>query len=113
MVNGECIKRHMYLVFALTVILSVFSSVCFAEFISPGKLTESHKKLSGLKQCVKCHSLRKGVSDYFCKLCHEKLMDRINRKKGFHATVEGKCSSCHTDHKGEDFDIMAFDMDLF
>jgi hypothetical protein len=88
-------------------------SAGFAEFISPGALTKSHKEISGLKNCIKCHTLGEGLSDAACKSCHEKLMDRLKQNKGFHATIDGKCAGCHTDHKGENFNILALDQEQF
>jgi hypothetical protein len=84
-----------------------------AEWISPGELTNSHAKLSGIKECIKCHTLGKGITDAACLSCHEKLVARINAGKGFHPSTEGKCIECHTDHKGSDFNIMQFNKDSF
>jgi hypothetical protein len=84
-----------------------------AKWISPGELTQSHSKLSGLKECIKCHTLGKGITDAACLSCHDKLVERINANKGFHAGIEGKCYECHTDHKGSSYNIMPFEQKKF
>jgi hypothetical protein len=106
-------KKQFTLIVILMACIFFNTSTGFAEFISPGKLTKSHKEISGLKNCIKCHTLGEGLSDSTCKSCHEKLMDRLKQKKGFHATVNGKCIDCHTDHKGEDYDILSLDKEQF
>ncbi|MBI5056495.1 MAG: hypothetical protein HZB61_07775, partial [Nitrospirae bacterium] len=95
-------------------LLSCFSGASFADMISPGKLTKSHKNLDTIKKCISCHVLGQGISDSSCLSCHDKLVERIKKSKGLHAQLNGKrCTECHIDHKGEDFNIMPLDKDNF
>ena len=112
--------KNFYISIALSfVVTAVNASVTdainlnSAGWLSPGELTRSHAKMSGIKECIKCHTLGKGVTDSACLSCHEKLVARINAGKGFHASSEGKCIECHTEHKGPDFNIMQFDREKF
>ncbi|MDO8281562.1 MAG: hypothetical protein Q7U10_02885, partial [Thermodesulfovibrionia bacterium] len=104
------------LYFKLT-FLSIFTlAICGTangDMISPGQLSKSHSELTGISNCVKCHSLSGGIEDSSCKSCHKKLMGRINSDKGFHAKVEGKCIDCHKEHKGEDYDIVQLNKEAF
>ncbi|MEW6599590.1 MAG: hypothetical protein AB1499_01330 [Nitrospirota bacterium] len=99
-------KTKLITVLIIALIITVRTSICLAQFVAPGKLTESHKSLSGITKCVACHTLGKGIPDSACKSCHEKLVKRMKENKGFHSKVAGHCIECHTEHKGEDFNIM-------
>lgn len=75
-----------------------------AQAQSPGPLSRSHADLEGPLACSKCHSGGFGVPDDKCLSCHahQGLRDRIQAKKGFHASksVRGKpCRDCHGEHK--------------
>lgn len=65
-----------------------------------------------------------------CLDCHEAIADDVNQLRGLHGRLENlqskslpdgsandesrsQCRGCHTDHKGRDFDIAAFDRDHF
>ncbi|MBI3353865.1 MAG: hypothetical protein HY034_03115, partial [Nitrospirae bacterium] len=81
--------------------------------ISPGKLTNAHSDIEGVSNCTKCHKLGGGVPDTKCLDCHNKIRERVEKKKGFHANAEGNCFKCHTDHKGKHFSIAEIDKDKF
>ena len=106
-------KKQLKFIAILTVFLCFYSSTVFAQWISPGKLTKSHAKIEGLTNCIKCHQLGKGVLDSACLSCHEKLAERLKNNKGFHVTAKGKCIECHTEHKGEDYDITQLNTESF
>ncbi|MCA9736992.1 MAG: cytochrome c3 family protein [Gemmatimonadetes bacterium] len=86
-----------------------------AQLISPGKLTEAHASLEGIRNCTQCHELRqKGVAAGLCLQCHTPLAGRIERDQGFHARVDADdCASCHKEHAGREADIVRFDRDAF
>jgi hypothetical protein len=84
-----------------------------AQLISPGELSKAHKKLEGIAQCFKCHTLTKGITDAACRECHEKLNERIIENKGFHAGLKAECIQCHKEHKGKDYDITSLDKETF
>lgn len=79
-----------------------------AQF-SPGELTKGHAALEGIHNCTQCHDVGQRLDGSKCLACHLELKNRVDQKKGLHATaaVRGKeCVACHFDHKGKDFDIV-------
>lgn len=81
-----------------------------AQLISPGKLTNAHGQLKGMRNCTQCHELRKpGTQNARCLACHEPLAKRVEADRGYHAQVEGNCASCHKEHFGLEFDMVRFD----
>lgn len=86
-----------------------------AQLISPGKLAEAHAELSGIRNCMRCHTLRGGgFSHDKCLECHVPLRNRIREQKGLHATfAERNCADCHKDHFGLDFNMARFDTTEF
>ncbi len=86
-----------------------------AQLISPGKLTESHKRWDGLRTCTKCHELgNRGIVNERCLACHEPLSARIAKARGYHATVADRnCAACHKEHFGRNFDMVHLDTTKF
>jgi hypothetical protein len=82
-----------------------------AQLISPGKLSEAHTELEGLRNCTQCHRLgNRGIDPTLCLECHEPLARRVDEQTGYHADLEDPdCASCHKDHFGLDFDVLRFD----
>ena len=102
-------------------ILNIFILFLFPVFtvtaqISPGQLATVHSHLEGISKCIECHTLGDKVTNDKCLGCHAELKTRIDLGKGYHssADVKGKkCSSCHSDHHGLNFQILRFDKDKF
>ncbi len=93
----------------------VFISSILAQ-ISPGDLTEFHKHLEGISNCVKCHELGEEVKNEKCLDCHTVINALLNNNKGYHSFNEvksQKCYSCHSEHHGRDFQIIRFDKHKF
>ncbi|UCH82371.1 MAG: hypothetical protein JSW20_06975 [Nitrospiraceae bacterium] len=108
------IKKLMVLMsLCLVSLFTVNMGSSYAQWLSPGKLTKSHKEIEGLANCTKCHQLGKGILNSLCMSCHEKLIAQIKNNKGFHSRLKDPCISCHTDHKGEDYNITSLDKDKF
>jgi hypothetical protein len=106
-------KKHPILFLITTAFLFFLNEpVSFAQLVSPGQLSKAHEKLAGIKNCTKCHTLGKGITDAACKECHKKLIERIKAQKGLHARVS-KCIRCHPEHRGSDADIKSFDKNKF
>jgi len=84
--------------------------------LMPEKLTQGHAKIES--QCQKCHiHFDKSNQSPLCLDCHKEIKKDLSMKKGFHSNIAlesiKECRSCHTDHKGRDFDITALDKDHF
>ena len=87
--------------------------ISFAQRIAPGILTEVHKELRGVMSCLKCHTLTGGINSAACKSCHVEWQNKIKENKGLHVRVKSDCVTCHTDHKGESYNITLIDEKSF
>ncbi len=97
----------------LVMILSGAAIEASTNLISPGKLTKVHNELEGLKSCFKCHASTSGIDDAACWKCHEELKKKNKAGKGLHSRLSGSCIECHTEHKGEYFNITSLDQKTF
>lgn len=98
--------------------IGLLASMAFFAFptrataqISPGPLAKAHASLEGALNCVKCHGLKRDAMSAQCQACHRDIAWLVDQKRGFHATseVRGKeCASCHPDHAGADFTLVAW-----
>ncbi len=94
-------KRLIFLQLLLLLPFTLFAQ------LSPGDLHKVHKNLEGLENCTKCHSSGKRLSADKCLQCHTLLKERIEKKKGFHATVDAKhCEKCHVEHQGRTAELI-------
>ncbi|MCB1695926.1 MAG: cytochrome C [Pseudomonadales bacterium] len=84
--------------------------------LMPGPLATAHAEEE--KQCESCHSsFDKSAQDALCLDCHEDIAVDRDTATGFHgrsslASRTG-CKSCHTDHKGRNYNIVPLDQDIF
>jgi hypothetical protein len=77
--------------------------------VSPGPLAKAHHDLEGNLGCVKCHGKARGDMDRKCLACHEEIAQLISTGHGFHAREGTKnCATCHPDHGGADFQMVAW-----
>ena len=84
--------------------------------LSPGKLTEAHQQLEGIRNCTVCHDLGQKVSNQKCLDCHEFIDLLIDEGRGMHAhpsVNQQDCFDCHSEHHGRGFDMVRFDQDGF
>lgn len=84
--------------------------------IMPGKVVEGHAKIEA--QCESCHKrFDKAAQSRLCLDCHKDTAADVGGKRGFHGRsgeVAGKeCRACHTEHKGREARIAAFDTAKF
>ncbi|MEK7380703.1 MAG: cytochrome c3 family protein [Gemmatimonadota bacterium] len=81
--------------------------------ISPGPLARPHQALEGGLQCLRCHPVgRKDAMDAACQDCHREIGWLKTERRGLHAREAGvRCSSCHPDHAGTDFRLVAWTAD--
>jgi len=101
MFHKRSVKILLFLI--IPVVLAGFSFFYnFADILfSPGKLTLGHTKYN--KSCFDCHMPLVKVSTS-CLACHEDLEKEIDKKTGFHGSMDDEhvesCLACHTDHQG-------------
>ena len=80
--------------------------------ISPGPLARAHAELEGALNCARCHGPKKGAMNASCQSCHKEIAWLVERNRGYHAGRDAKaksdCSSCHPDHAGRDFALIAW-----
>jgi len=79
--------------------------------ISPGPLAKAHAKLEGSLNCARCHGPRKGAMTASCLSCHKEISWLVERNRGYHASRDARakdCASCHPDHAGADFALIAW-----
>jgi hypothetical protein len=84
-----------------------------AAQISPGALARPHRALEGAMQCLKCHPVgRKDAMDGACQDCHKEITWLKAERRGLHGNeTVGRCASCHPDHAGADFSLIAWNAD--
>jgi len=81
--------------------------------LMPGEVIAGHAKLE--QECAKCHvRFNKAAQDGLCLDCHKETRADVQEKHGYHGRLKiESCRSCHTDHKGRDVNIAAFDPKTF
>ena len=123
--SGQSLRIQLLILVLVGFLCMVASSHAKAEenelslkqmLLSPGELTQAHAKIE--TQCESCHvHFEKSNQTPLCLECHEKIQQDLSKKIGFHGLMSEEkikdCKSCHTDHKGRDFDISGLDMDNF
>lgn len=79
------------------------------SIVSPGKLIAGHAKWD--EDCKQCHvRFDRKAQDGLCADCHKDVGADVRAKTGFHGKSKPQaCRSCHTDHKGREAKIAAFD----
>lgn len=80
------------------------------QLVSPGPLVTAHAKVES--KCDSCHSaFDKTAQARLCLDCHKDVAGDVAMRRGYHGRgqiANRGCSSCHTDHEGRNFDIVAF-----
>lgn len=86
--------------------------------ISPGPLSRPHQSLNGSTNCASCHKFG-GQAALKCLDCHTEIANRLSAHKGLHATYNipagssQECGRCHSEHNGEDFPLIKWDLKSF
>ncbi len=111
--RGRVVRRWVARALAaLFVVVGVMLPRIAASQISPGKLARGHKSLEGATQCVQCHPLSRAPMATACLSCHKDVKSLIDQKSGYHGRLpvaqRMECASCHPDHAGEDFAMIAW-----
>lgn len=81
--------------------------------LSPGKLVQGHARWDD--QCAQCHvRFDRAAQDGLCMGCHKDVAADIAGRTGWHGRQKPQaCRACHTDHKGREARIAAFDTRAF
>ena len=111
----------------LSLPLALFAVIFCAGFIalptasaqiSPGPLSRPHQSLNGATNCASCHKFG-GQAALKCLDCHTEIANRLSAHKGLHATYNipagssQECARCHSEHNGEDFPLIKWDIRSF
>jgi hypothetical protein len=89
-----------------------------AAQISPGPLSRPHQALNGTTNCASCHTFG-GHAVLKCVACHTEIATRLSARRGLHATYNiaanssQECARCHSEHNGEDFPLIKWDIKSF
>lgn len=83
------------------------------SILAPGKLIQGHVKLED--DCKQCHvKFDRSAQSGLCADCHKEVGADMKAKTGFHGRQKAQpCSSCHTDHKGRDAQVVVLDKKKF
>jgi hypothetical protein len=102
---------------SLVAALLLLSAAAFSQ-ISPGPLSRAHQSLNGTTSCTSCHKFG-GQAALKCLECHTEIATRLTTHKGLHATYNipagssQECARCHSEHNGEDFPLIKWDIKTF
>ncbi|MFK7874053.1 MAG: multiheme c-type cytochrome [Oligoflexales bacterium] len=72
------------------------------QLLAPGPLMLGHHDLEH-KDCLSCHEAGGGLPDSKCLSCHDDIGKHVNSRQHFHGRAQKKCATCHSDHKGRQF----------
>ncbi len=82
--------------------------------ISPGELSAAHAGLEGVNHCTSCHAIGRSIENADCLACHGEIQVRMQRRTGLHGSFTARrCTECHKEHHGRDFDLIRFDTTRF
>ena len=81
------------------------------DLVSPRALARAHGELEGITQCSQCHDGLSATPNERCLDCHEDVAARMQQGVGWHGQLEGRCVSCHAEHRGPDADLLGLDRD--
>jgi hypothetical protein len=103
---------------ALTALLLVGVGAASAQSIesvlAPGVVSQAHAKTE--HDCKACHMrFDRTAQDGLCLACHKDVGEDMRLRMGLHGKREPKqqCRACHTEHKGRDAALAAFDARSF
>ena len=95
----------------LALVLATGSGAAHAQ-VSPGPLAAAHASLDGPTECFRCHAKTGGKAgmDARCLDCHTEVAQMRTQRRGYHARVTSSaCASCHPDHGGRAFALVAWE----
>jgi hypothetical protein len=83
------------------------------SMLAPGPVSRAHVKVE--HDCKSCHArFDRNAQDGLCIACHKDVGADIRSHQGLHGRHEAQaCRACHTEHKGRDARLAAFDHQTF
>jgi len=81
--------------------------------LSPGALSKAHLKWED--SCKSCHvPFDRKAQDKLCADCHKDIARDLAERSGMHGRIKPQpCRACHTEHRGREMQIAAFDKPKF
>ncbi len=96
----------------MTMLLLVLPTGRVMGQLSPGPLARAHRSLEGATQCISCHPIGRAPQATACLTCHKDIKTLVDQRRGLHGRLstsqKAACASCHPDHGGVDFDMVAW-----
>ena len=86
--------------------------------LSSGSLFKAHRALEGPTHCDSCHIGDRRERKFLCLPCHSEIRQRLAANRGFHPSLmhegppDAQCVKCHSDHNGENFVPVHWDVPL-
>jgi len=117
MVCYEKIVRMLLIVSFALFVAGTVEAASIETLLMPGKVIAGHEKYE--TDCTKCHgrSFTEKDQNPYCLDCHKEVRKDVDKSLGFHGKTEGlserQCRTCHTDHKGRDYDIVGLEVTIF
>ena len=114
------IRLGLALLFLVCATLSLQVSAGAKEAVEsllrPGDLSKAHARYE--KECDKCHeNFKANRQNKLCLKCHKDINENITKKTGSHGRIKDikdrECRTCHSEHKGRDRNLSAFDQESF
>jgi hypothetical protein len=104
------VRRAGTLIAALSLVAWMGGARAAWAQISPGPLAKAHQQLDGTLRCVNCHGVGgKDQMNAQCLQCHKEVAWLLQQRRGYHARQpDQRCASCHPDHAGRDFALIAW-----
>lgn len=92
---------------------STGSAQTFESVLSPGPVIRGHQKVE--HECNACHvRFDRAGQDALCLGCHKDVAQDLRQRSGWHGKQKAQmCRNCHTDHRGRDATVVAFDRKQF
>lgn len=81
----------------------------FKQAITPGPLSSAHESFG----CGTCHEPTTSAPSEKCLDCHKSMQQVMREKQGYHGLLEGRCGTCHREHRGRSGDIRPLDRRTF
>ena len=77
--------------------------------LTPGPLSAAHAGA----HCDACHNPTTSAPSEKCIECHQAMRQVMREKQGYHGLLDGRCGTCHREHRGRDADVRPLDRQMF